>query len=139
VVAALAATACAGTAPVNVTHSFVVGTPTSAGLPLTVSLSGEPTRTFVVHGGKWRVCDRGTVTNSTPVPAHDVRVVVTYIDHGAVVGRATRADADTDGGALGDIPPGQSRDFAVCGLASAEPDRDEVAAVPAAVPEPGAG
>ena len=137
ILVALGASACTGQAPVNVTQSFVPGTPSSAGLPLSVSLSGEPMRTFIVHGGKWRICDHGTVMNTTSLTAPDVRVVVTYIDHGTMVGMATRDDAATDGGALGDIPPGGSRDFTVCGLASAEPDSDEVNAVPAGVPVPG--
>jgi len=95
------------------TPSVVVGTPTVAAVALTVSLSGQPSRTF--GSGHWRVCDRGTVTNPSSVVAHDVRVTVVYMDHGIVDGRTTRADATTNGGALGDLQPGQVHAFTVCG------------------------
>jgi hypothetical protein len=109
--------------------SIVVGTPTVLRQALTVTLHGAPTRTF--GAGHWRVCDSGTVANPSSLVARDVRVVVTYYDHGVVDGQTTRADATTDGGALGDIAAGQSHDFTVCGYSRNEPDRDVVTAAPA--------
>jgi hypothetical protein len=108
----------------------VPATSTVVPVALSLTLRGRSDRTFIVPGGHWRVCDHGTVSNHTGLPAHDVRVTVTYIDHGAVVGRLTAADSVRAGGALGDIAPGASRDFTVCGLATAEPDQDQVEAVP---------
>lgn len=109
--------------------TVVAGTPTVTAVALLVQLSGEPTRTF--GQGHWRVCDRGTVTNPSSLVAHDVRVVVTYMDNGVVEGRTTRADAPTDGGALGDLQPGEQRSFTVCGYSRNEPDHDVVSAAPA--------
>jgi len=120
--------ACGSAAPVA-TPSVVVGTPTVAAVALTVNLTGQPERTF--GSGHWRVCDRGTVTNPSAVVAHDVRVTVTYMDHGIVDGRTTRADATTNGGALGDLQPGQVHAFTVCGYSRNEPDQDVVSAAPA--------
>ena len=113
------------------TTTVVTGTagPVAVG-DLAVSLSRPPTHSFIVPGGHWRVCDHGTVSNRTGMVARNVRITVTYVDHGAVVGRLTAADAARAGGALGDIAPGVSRDFTVCGLATAEPDQDQVEAVP---------
>jgi hypothetical protein len=108
--------------------SVVIGTPTVIAVALTVTLHGQPSRSF--GGGQWRVCDSGTVRNASTLPARDVRVVVTYLNHGAVDGQATRDDATGNGGALGDIAAGQSRDFTVCGFARNEPDRDVVTAEP---------
>ncbi len=116
----------AGSAP---SPTVVNGTPTVAAKALQVSLQGEPERTF--GGGRWRVCDHGMVTNPSTLVAHDVRVVVTYMDKGIVDGQTTRADATSNGGALGDIPPGESRSFTVCGYSRNEPDRDVVSAAPA--------
>src|SRR5689334_3852479 len=101
VTAALLACACGGggSMPTPV-PSVILGTPTVSAVALKVTLTGQPTRTF--GSGHWRVCDHGVVTNPASVVAHDVRVVVTYLDHGIVDGRTTRADASTDGGALGD-------------------------------------
>ena len=111
--------------PVVVTH-----TPAVSLVALQVAITAPATKSFIVHGGHWRVCDHGTVTNPGATTAMDVRVTVTYIDHMAVVGRLTTADAATDGGALGDIPPGEVRSFTICGLASNEPDSDVVSAAP---------
>jgi len=124
----LALAACGGgggTPPATV----VVGTPTVQATALTVALHGPPQRTF--GAGHWRVCDSGTVTNPSTVVARDVRVTVTYLDHGVVDGQTTRADATSDGGALGDLGPGRSHDFTVCGYSRNEPDRDVVSAAPA--------
>ncbi|TMC48011.1 MAG: hypothetical protein E6J14_13655 [Chloroflexi bacterium] len=108
----------------------VPGTSTAIAVALDLTLHGRSDRTFVVPGGHWRVCDHGTVSNRTGLVARNVRITVTYVDHGAVVGRLTAADAARAGGALGDLAPGLSRDFTVCGLATAEPDQDQVEAVP---------
>ena len=108
---------------------MVVGTPTVVAVALSVTLNGQPARSF--GGGRWRVCDSGTVRNGSSLPARDVRVVVTYYNHGAVDGHTTRDDATGDGGALGDIAAGASHDFTVCGYANNEPDRDLVEAAPA--------
>jgi hypothetical protein len=124
----LLACAC-GSPPPAPPPTVVPGTPTVAAVPLTVTLTGEPERTF--GSGHWHVCDHGTVSNPSTVVAHDVRVVVTYMNHGIVDGQTTRADATTDGGALGDLQPGQSRSFTVCGYSRNEPDRDVVSAAPA--------
>src|SRR5207302_4891048 len=113
VLAALLACACGSAATPLPSPSVVAGTPTVNAVALQATLDGQPTRTF--GSGHWRVCDRGTVTNPSSVVAHDVRVVVTYMVHGTVDGRTTRADATSDGGALGDMPPGASRPFTVCG------------------------
>ncbi|HZS13011.1 MAG TPA: hypothetical protein VFC09_00295 [Candidatus Dormibacteraeota bacterium] len=126
--ATLLLVACGGGTPAP-SPTVVAGTPTVVAVALTVTLTGEPTRTF--GGGHWRVCDSGTVHNGSTLTARDVRVVVTYLDHGAVDGQTTRADAPGDGGALGDIPPGESRPFTVCGFARNEPDNDVVSAAPA--------
>ena len=120
--------ACSSTAPAPAA-TVVTGTPSVITVPLQVALTGQPTRTF--GGGRWRVCDSGTVSNTSSLLAHDVRVVVTYLDHGAVDGQTTQADAAGDGGALGDIPPGGSHTFTVCGYARNEPDNDVVSAAPA--------
>jgi hypothetical protein len=96
---------------------------------LAVALQGQPERTF--GGGRWRVCDQGTVTNPSSVVAHDVRVVVTYMVNGVVDGQTTRAEAPSNGGALGDLAPGQTHSFTVCGYSRNEPDRDVVSAAPA--------
>lgn len=109
-----------------VTPTVVVGTPTVVAVSLTVTLSGQPSRSF--GGGHWRVCDSGTVRNSSSILARDVRVVVTYYNHGSVDGHTSRDDAGGNGGALGDIAPGASHDFTVCGYANNEPDRDVVEA-----------
>jgi hypothetical protein len=106
--------------------TLIVGTPTVVAVALKVTLHGQPARTF--GGGRWYVCDSGTVTNPSSLPAHDVRVVVVYLNHGAVDGQTTRDDAASNGGALGDIAAGQSRDFTVCGYARNEPDSDVVSA-----------
>lgn len=120
--------ACGSTAPAPAA-TVVTGTPSVIAVPLQVALTGQPTRTF--GGGRWRVCDSGTVSNTSSLLARDVRVVVTYLDHGAVDGQTTQADAAGDGGALGDIPPGGSHTFTVCGYARNEPDNDVVSAAPA--------
>jgi hypothetical protein len=120
---------CGGGDMVMPSPSVVVGTPTVVATALTVILHGEPARSF--GGGRWRVCDTGTVHNGSALVAHDVRVMVTYLNHGAVDGQTTRDDATANGGALGDIAAAQSRDFTVCGYARNEPDRDVVTAVPA--------
>jgi hypothetical protein len=128
-IAALLATACGGgnTTPTP-SPSVVVGTPTVDAAALKVTLTGQPTRTF--GSGHWHVCDTGTVTNPSTVVAHDVRVVVTYMDHGIVDGQTTVADATKDGGALGDIAPGASHGFTICGYSRNEPDQDVVSAAP---------
>ena len=120
--------ACGGTAATP-PPTVVQGTPTVLAVALSVTLHDAPTRTF--GSGQWRICDSGTVTNPGTVTAHDVRVVVTYINHGVVDGQTTRADATGNGGALGDLAPGQSHDFTVCGFAHNEPDHDVVSAAPA--------
>lgn len=120
--------ACGSTAPTP-PPTVVVGTPTVVAVALTVSLDGQPSRTF--GGGRWRVCDSGSVRNGSSVLARDVRVVVTYLNHGVADGQTTRDDATGDGGALGDIPAGESRIFTVCGFARNEPDNDVVSAAPA--------
>jgi hypothetical protein len=107
----------------------IAGTPSVVAVALTVTLSGQPSRGF--GGGHWRVCDSGSVRNGSSLPARDVRVVVTYLNHGAVDGETTRDDAAGNGGALGDIPAGESRTFTVCGFARNEPDNDVVSAAPA--------
>jgi hypothetical protein len=127
--AALLLAACAGGAAPRPSSTVVVGTPTVIPVPLQVTLHGQPVRTF--GSGKWRVCDSGTVLNPSADLARDVRVVVVYMDNGIVDGQTTRADAPGDGGALGDLAPGQSRDFTVCGSSRNEPDRDVVSAAPA--------
>jgi hypothetical protein len=109
--------------------SVAVGTPTVVAVALQVTLHGQPVRTF--GGGRWHVCDSGTVTNPSSLLAHDVRVVAVYMNHGAVDGQTTRDDATGNGGALGDIAAGQSHDFTVCGYARNEPDDDVVSAAPA--------
>jgi hypothetical protein len=128
VAVALLATAC-GSPPPTPSPTVVVGTPTVAAVALQVALTGQPDRTF--GSGHWRVCDHGTVTNPSAVVAHDVRVVVTYMDHGIVDGQTTRDQATSDGGALGDLQPGQTRSFTVCGFSRNEPDNDVVSAAPA--------
>ena len=109
--------------------TVVAGTPAVTAVALVVQLTGQPTRTF--GQGHWHVCDHGTVTNPSMLVAHDVRVVVTYMDHGIVDGRTTRADAPADGGALGDLQPGEQHSFTVCGYSRNEPDQDVVSAAPA--------
>lgn len=125
--AVLALAACGGGAAPSPT--VVVGTPTVVPVALQVTLNGQPSRTFSL--GRWHVCDSGSVHNASSIVAHDVRVVVSYLNHGAVDGSTTRADATSNGGALGDIPPGESRPFTVCGYARNEPDNDVVSAAPA--------
>jgi len=120
--------ACGSGAP-SPSPTVVRGTPTVIAVALQVSLTGQPTRTFAF--GRWHVCDSGSVRNGSSVVARDVRVVVTYLNHGAVDGQTTRDDATGNGGALGDIPPGESRSFTVCGYARNEPDNDVVSAAPA--------
>ena len=116
--------------------------PSTPGM-LTVTVQGQPTRTFIVFGGRWKVCDTGTVTNDGGVVAPDVRILATYIDKGVVVGQTSRADAPADGGVLGDIAPGASVPFTFCGIAHNEPDVDRLVAVPgggaAATPSPTPG
>lgn len=126
--AAVVLAACGGGAA-SPSPAVVVGTPTVVAVALKVTLDGQPSRTFSL--GRWRVCDSGSVRNGSAVVAHDVRVVVSYLNHGAVDGQTTRDDAPGDGGALGDIPPGESRRFTVCGYARNEPDNDVVSAAPA--------
>lgn len=127
---ALAACSVAGDTPVPSPTAIVIrDTPVPQSVTLHVVLHGRPTRTFLVYGGRWRVCDHGTVANPGSVVAHDVRVVVDYVDKGADVGHATAADAASDGGALGDIAAAGSADFTVCGIATNEPDSDLVRAV----------
>jgi hypothetical protein len=121
--------ACGGSAATPPPPTVIEGTPTQVQQRLVVTLQGQPTRTF--GSGHWHVCDHGTVSNPSPLVAHDVRVVVTYYDHGAVEGRTTRADALNNGGALGDIAAGASHAFTVCGYARNEPDDDVVSAAPA--------
>ena len=118
--------ATATTTPVTVVSGTAQSVPAGS---LTVTLTGQPERSFIVPGGHWRVCDHGTVANPTAAVARDVRVVVTYLDHGLRVGALGPQDAPHDGGALGDIPAGQSRPFTICGLAGEEPDSDRVSAV----------
>ena len=100
------------------------GTPIVSATALRVVVHGAPVRTFIVRGGRWRVCDSGAVVNPGPVVAPGVVVTVVYVDHGIVVGRLAAADAATDGGAIGDLAAGASRDFTVCGIAADEPDTD---------------
>lgn len=119
-------------APIRPAPSVAPTTTVAGGLVVVVS--APPSLTFVVGLERWKVCDRGIVENPTEVTARDVRVTVTYVDHGAVVGRTTVADAERDGGALGDVPPHQRRSFEVCGFAVNEPDRDVISAVPASGP-----
>jgi hypothetical protein len=119
---------CGGSTPTP-SPTVVAGTPTVLAVALTVTLTGQPTRTFSL--GRWKVCDSGSVSNGSSLLARDVRVVVTYLNHGAIDGQTTRADAAGNGGALGDIPPGESRPFTVCGEARNEPDNDVVSAAPA--------
>lgn len=121
--------ACGGGGAATPSPRVVVGTPTVQATALQVTLHGDPKRTF--GSGHWHVCDSGTVTNPSSLVAHDVRVTVTYLDNGVVDGQTTRNDATSDGGALGDIGPGQSHDFTVCGYSRNEPDRDVVSAAPA--------
>lgn len=138
VVASVCASVCAcGSAATSTVTSqlpptVIVGTPTvvAAG-SLTVTVLGQPDRTFIIAGGRWRVCDHGRVTNAASAVARDVRITVTYLDHGVVVGQTTRDDATQNGGALGDIPAAESRDFTVCGIAHNEPDTDRLTASPA--------
>lgn len=125
-----AAAGCAGGSSAATSITTVTASPRSVAVGnLSVALSGRPTHSFIIPGGHWRVCDTGTVTNPTPAVAVDVRVVVSYLDHGVGVGGVAAADSAQAGGALGDIPPGQSRPFSVCGLATREPDSDQVSAV----------
>ena len=126
--AAVALAGCGAATPTP-SPTVVTGTPTVVAQALQLTLSGQPSRTFAL--GRWHVCDSGTVRNGTPILARDVRVVVTYLNHGAVDGQTTRDDATSNGGALGDIPPGESRPFTVCGYARNEPDNDVVSAAPA--------
>jgi hypothetical protein len=128
VLAALLLGACGSEGAAPPSPSVVIGTPTVSATALQVTLHGAPVRTF--GSGHWRVCDSGTVTNPSTVLARDVRVVVVYYDHGVVDGQTTRAQATSDGGALGDIAAGQSHDFTVCGTSRNEPDRDVVSAAP---------
>jgi hypothetical protein len=123
------ASACGSAPAATPPPTVIVGTPTVSSVALRVTLTGEPTRTF--GSGHWHVCDHGTVANPSTLVAHDVRVVVTYLVHGVVDGQTTRAQAPTDGGALGDLQPGEARDFTVCGYSRNEPDRDVVSAAPA--------
>ena len=118
-----------GAAQPSPSPTVVAGTPTVVPVALQVTLSGQPSRSFSL--GRWHVCDSGSVSNGSSILARDVRVVVTYLDHGAVDGQTTRADATSNGGALGDIAPGESRSFTVCGYARNEPDNDVVSAAPA--------
>ena len=126
---ALALLCACGAAQPSPSPTVVRGTPTVVAVALQVTLSGQPTRTFSL--GRWHVCDSGRVSNGSSIVARDVRMVVTYLDHGAVDGQTTRADATSNGGALGDIAPGESRSFTVCGYARNEPDKDVVNAAPA--------
>jgi hypothetical protein len=109
--------------------TVVVGSPTVVVVALTVTLDGQPSRTF--GGGRWRVCDSGSVHNGSSLLARDVRVVVSYLNHGVADGQTTSDDASTNGGALGDVPAGASRTFTVCGFARNEPDNVVVSAAPA--------
>jgi hypothetical protein len=102
-------------------------TPTSVGA-LAVTIEGQPTRSFIVLGGRWKVCDTGTVTNQGTVAAHDVRILATYVDKGVVVGTTTRDDAAADGGLVGDLAPGAAARFTFCGIAHNEPDVDRLVA-----------
>ena len=117
-----------GGAPGSTT--VITGTPQAvAAGSLRVTLGGPSQRSFIVPGGRWRVCDQGTVTNPTGAIARDVRVVVVYVDHGLTVGSLGPDQPAEAGGRLGDLLPGQSRPFSVCGLATEEPDSDRVSAV----------
>lgn len=126
--AALVCACGSAAAPPRPSPSLATGTPTVQAVALTVALRGQPERSF--GAGHWRVCDHGTVANPSSLVARDVRVVVTYMDHGIVDGQTTRADATGNGGALGDMQPGQSKDFTVCGYSRNEPDQDVVRAEP---------
>ena len=132
---AIGLAACAGTqtstvvltAPPAIT---VTDTVTPAVGSLNVAIEGQPTRTFIVFGGRWRVCDSGTVTNQGDLAAQDVRILATYVDKGVVVGQTTRDDAAADGGLVGDLAPRASAHFTFCGIAHNEPDVDRLVAVP---------
>lgn len=125
--------ACGGGGEAGAQPTVVHGTPTivPAG-SLTVTLEGQPDRSFIIAGGHWRVCQAGSVENLTEVAARDVRLSVTYVDHGAVVGGISPSTSAAAGGSLGDMAPGAQRPFRICGLATAEPDQVQVVAVPAA-------
>ena len=132
--AALLAAACGGvqeaTVRISASPPLVVtdtAGPTPAG-SLRVTLTGQPTRTFLITGGRWRVCDAGTVSNVGSVAAPDVRITARYVDKGVVVGTTGRADAQADGGALGELRPGESRPFTYCGITTNEPDVDTLTA-----------
>lgn len=122
------ASGCAG-GPAAGAPSAAVSSTTQVTIPLVVTVAGPPSRSFVLRLEHWKVCDQGTVTNPADVVAHDVRVIVRYLDHGAVIGGTGVAEAPADGGALGDLPPHASRSFQVCGFAANEPDEDVVTAV----------
>ncbi|HET9050534.1 MAG TPA: hypothetical protein VFO60_02460 [Candidatus Dormibacteraeota bacterium] len=98
---------------------------------LSLTIAGQPTRTFIVFGGRWKVCDSGTVTNGGSVVAHDVRITATYVDKGVIVGQTSRDEAAADGGALGDLAPGATARFTFCAIARNEPDVDRLTAVAA--------
>ena len=119
--AAAAAIAACGSTPAAPSPTVVTGTPTVQVQRLVVTLTGEPQRTF--GGGRWHVCDKGTVDNPSDVTARDVHVSATYYDHGAVEGSAAPI-------AIGDIAARQSRAFTICGYARNEPDHDVVSATP---------
>lgn len=127
---AYGATACGGAASSTSPVTTIAGATTHRLAPLSVTVDGAPQRTYLLDVG-WRVCDHGVVRNGGTVLAHDVRVVVTYVDRGTVIATTTRADAANNGGALGDIPAGDSHDFTVCATVRLEPDTDRVEAAPA--------
>jgi hypothetical protein len=110
--------------------SSVSGSVSTRLVALTVTLAGAPQLRYLLDVG-WRVCDKGTVSNTSIVLARDVRVVVTYVDRGTVVATTTRDDALRNGGALGDIAAGGQHDFTVCTTVRIEPDSDRVDAAPA--------
>lgn len=130
---AAALAACGGVqeTTVHVTTSPLVITDTATPRPvgaLQLTVTGQPTRTFLITGGRWKVCDKGTVTNGGSLVATDVRIVALYVDKGVTVGTTTRDDAEANGGALGSIPPGESRPFTYCGITRNEPDVDTLTA-----------
>jgi hypothetical protein len=106
----------------------IVDSPSAVPGALTLTITGQPTRSFIISGGRWNVCDKGVVANAGTVVAHDVRVVATYVDKGVTVGSTTRADAAADGGALGELAPGQSHPFTFCAITRNEPDLDRLTA-----------
>ena len=126
-------TSTAGSTPPPAITVTDTATPTLSG-SLSVTLRGQPARTFIVRGGLWKVCDTGTVTNQGTVVARDVRILATYVDKGVVVGQTTPGDARADGGVLGDLAPGASAGFTFCGIARNEPDVDKLVAVAGGAP-----